>query len=159
MVDMQPDIMEWLIEGAAAPETAPMDTLDQWRTLQEVQRERWTAPIDRAIAGGFHSDRVAWAFAAGYHNAVRQLVPTLKETAVASLCVTEREGLHPRAINALLVPLPATGREERVWELRGEKTFVSRAAKAVPVIRLKKPTYLKSPIARRKKTIATNHIP
>jgi alkylation response protein AidB-like acyl-CoA dehydrogenase len=61
-------------------------------------------PLDLAILGGFAADRLGYAFASGYQAALRALVPDLPAGELASLCVTERGGGHPRAIEARLDP-------------------------------------------------------
>jgi alkylation response protein AidB-like acyl-CoA dehydrogenase len=58
--------------------------------------------MDRAIVGGFGSDRLAWAFASGYQAALHALFPGAPEDRIAALCVTEEEGNQPRAIRATL---------------------------------------------------------
>jgi acyl-CoA dehydrogenase len=62
------------------------------------------SPIDEAILGGFSADRLGYAFAAGYHAALRALAPDLPPTSVVSLCITEQGGGHPRAILTKLHP-------------------------------------------------------
>jgi alkylation response protein AidB-like acyl-CoA dehydrogenase len=65
-------------------------------------RARFGAPIDRALASGYAADRLGFAFAAGYEAALAALVPALPPDAVASFCVTEAGGNHPRAITTRL---------------------------------------------------------
>jgi alkylation response protein AidB-like acyl-CoA dehydrogenase len=69
--------------------------------------------IDRAIAGGAAAQTVAQAFLAGYHAALRALVPELPERNVC-LCATEEGGAHPRAIATTLVDGRITGRKKWV---------------------------------------------
>jgi acyl-CoA dehydrogenase len=95
------------------------------------------APLPRALWGGFHADRLGFAFFAGYWAALDQLmrhaaasqglpspfpVPRLAER--ICLAATERGGGHPRAI--------ATRLEERGGALlvTGEKTFATLASAA-----------------------------
>jgi hypothetical protein len=61
-------------------------------------------PIEEAILAGFSADRLGYAFAAGYHAALRALAPDLPATSIVSLCVTEEGGGHPRAILTKLHP-------------------------------------------------------
>ncbi len=51
--------------------------------------------VDRALAGGSAADRLGYAFASGYTEALRALVPGL--TGVAALCATEEGGNQPRS--------------------------------------------------------------
>jgi hypothetical protein len=82
-----------------------------------------TLPIERAVAGGFAADRLGYAFAAGYTEALRQLLPALGETR-AALAATEAGGVHPRAIQAHLTAAPAG------FTLSGDKTFVTLGPQA-----------------------------
>jgi hypothetical protein len=77
-----------------------------WRPGQVAICARRPSPIVAAIAGGFAADRLAWAFCSGYQAALRALVPDLPPDALASLCVTEAAGNHPRAIETTLLPDP-----------------------------------------------------
>lgn len=70
----------------------------------------------RALAGGRAADRPGWAFASGYAEALRRLVPSLGDRTVC-LAATEAGGAHPRAIATTL----AGGR------LDGVKRFVTLA--------------------------------
>ena len=83
--------------------------------------------VERALWGGFHADRLGFAFAAGYGSALRRLFAhagaALPEGKVC-LAVTESGGGHPRAINTTL-------REENgVFLVRGEKTFATLASRS-----------------------------
>lgn len=76
--------------------------------------------IDRAIASGFAADRLGWAFAAGYHHALRRLVPGLRTGDPVALAATEEGGGHPRAIVSTLRPADDGG-----FVLDGTKRFVT----------------------------------
>jgi alkylation response protein AidB-like acyl-CoA dehydrogenase len=78
------------------------DLVSYWSAHVARVREAERRPIDDAILGGFHADRVGYAFAAGYHAALRALVPSLPRDHVVSLCATEAGGAHPRAIETRL---------------------------------------------------------
>jgi acyl-CoA dehydrogenase len=95
---------EFLLQ--AAPVAEECASVDAWWPGQVVLCARHTRPIESAIAGGFAADRLAWAFCAGYQAALRALVPQLPADALASLCVTEAGGNHPRAIQTTLSPHP-----------------------------------------------------
>ncbi|MDP3277611.1 MAG: acyl-CoA dehydrogenase [Deltaproteobacteria bacterium] len=78
--------------------------------------------IGRALLGGLHADRVAFAFAAGYRAALCALVPSRVGPDVrATLCVTESGGNHPRAIETTL-----TETDEGLL-LQGQKAFCTLA--------------------------------
>lgn len=83
-------------------------------------------PVERAAAMGFLADRLGYAFAAGYQEALTQL---LADTALKvspqeplALCATELGGAHPRAIATRLT---AVDDAEQVFVLDGEKAFVT----------------------------------
>lgn len=83
--------------------------------------------VDRALWGGLRSDRLGYAFGAGYVSALRRLFAhagaALPEGDVC-LAVTESGGGHPRAIETTL-------REESgVFLVRGEKTFATLASRS-----------------------------
>lgn len=89
-----------------APTAVACASVDAWWPRQVALGARHSSPIGRAIAGGFAADRLAWAFCAGYQAALRALVPQLPADALASLCVSETAGNHPRAIQTTLLPHP-----------------------------------------------------
>lgn len=64
----------------------------------EPLRARFLVPVEHAVAQGFVADRVGAAFAAGYGAALLRMVPGLDRNGVASFCVTEEGGNHPRSI-------------------------------------------------------------
>ena len=103
MRDQGEDI-EFLLH--AAPAAAECASVDLWWPRQVALFARHPHPIASAIAGGYAADRVAWAFCAGYQAALRALVPQLPADTLASLCVTEAGGNHPRAIRTTLLPHP-----------------------------------------------------
>jgi hypothetical protein len=82
-------------------------------------------PVDAAILGGFHSEILASAFAAGYQAALCALVPSLPPDGITSLCVTERGGGHPRAIFTRLEK-----RASGTYTLTGEKCWATLSPEA-----------------------------
>src|SRR5689334_9694851 len=78
------------------------DGLDRFWAATRTDREKFTLPIDAAVAGGFSADRLAYAFASGYEAALHALVTQLDRPLVASFCVTEEAGNHPRAIQTVV---------------------------------------------------------
>jgi len=77
------------------------DSLADWWAATAAERDAYALPIDRAMVGGARADRVGFAFAAGYAEALRALVPGA--TGISALCATEEEGNQPRAIRTTLV--------------------------------------------------------
>lgn len=89
----------------AEPRVDAVETVEEWWP-------RWTAitqaaPIERAIAGGFAADRIAWAFASGYQAALQALLPDLPAGAMAAFCVTEEAGKRPRDIRTTITTTSA----------------------------------------------------
>ena len=104
--------------------TAPTSVPDQpsiddwWRAFTGVCGQ-WPAPVERAIAAGFAADRVAWAFCSGYQAALRALLPSLPDAAIAALCATEKDGNRPKAIQTRL------SRTDAGWRLSGHKKWTT----------------------------------
>ncbi|MDQ3337557.1 MAG: acyl-CoA dehydrogenase family protein [Myxococcota bacterium] len=83
---------------AATPPTVP--TVRAW--FEATAAARVGSTIDRALLGGAHADRLGFAFAAGYSEALRRLVPNLD--GITALCATEADGNQPGAIKTRLTP-------------------------------------------------------
>jgi alkylation response protein AidB-like acyl-CoA dehydrogenase len=101
------------------------DQLRTWWEATIAARAAWTTPVDRALAGGACADRLGFAFAAGYAEALHVLVPDLPPGSINALCATEDAGVHPRAIRTRLVAT-APGR----YELSGHKKWGTLATLA-----------------------------
>ena len=86
------------------PRVDPIASRAAWWTKHRAIARDAPTPIDAAILAGFAADRLGFAFGSGYQAALRALVPDLAEDRVASICVTERGGGHPRAIETRLDP-------------------------------------------------------
>ena len=110
---------------AAAP--APIPDLDTFWQRHRSAAAGLVLPIERAVAGGFAADRLGYAFAAGYTEALHQLLPALGQTR-AALAATEAGGVHPRAIAAQLSAAPGGSL------LSGDKTFVTLGTQATELL-------------------------
>jgi acyl-CoA dehydrogenase len=97
--------------------------IDAWWSLHQRVAAPFTTTVGRAFATGFAMDRVGYAFASGYTEALAHLVPTLAGQR-AALCATEKGGGHPRAMETRLEEV-----EDR-YRLVGEKSFVTLGAHA-----------------------------
>ncbi|APR87659.1 Acyl-CoA dehydrogenase [Minicystis rosea] len=86
-------------------DAAPIASREVWWDRHVKGARTAPRPFDEAVLGGFAADRVGYAFASGYQAALRSLVPDLPRDLPASICVTERGGGHPRAIETRLEPL------------------------------------------------------
>ena len=100
-------------------ESRPPDarTLADWWAATAEPRAAQGTTIDRALVGGALADRLGFAFASGYGEALRALVPGL--TGVTALCITEAGGNHPRAIETKLVAVDGG------YEVSGHKKWAT----------------------------------
>ncbi|MBK6689920.1 MAG: acyl-CoA dehydrogenase family protein [Deltaproteobacteria bacterium] len=101
------------------PPAQPFLDPAHWWASVGARRDPDAPSIDRAILAAVHADRIAWAFAVGYAEALIHLVPKLAPSTLAALAVTEAGGNHPRAIATTLT---LRGQE---WVLSGEKRWVT----------------------------------
>ena len=104
---------------AASVQASPCASVAEWWPRHREVMRAHARTIDQAIAGGFHADRVAWAFASAYQAALRALFPGLPEDRICALCVTEAEGNSPRAIRTTL------RRVDGGWRLDGAKRWTT----------------------------------
>ena len=113
------DLLRFLL--TAPLPTAPLESVEDWWPRHHGIAARFPVAVDMAFAGGFLSDRLAFAFASGYQAALRSLWPELPADRRAALCATEAGGGHPAAIQTRLVPGEGGG----PGRLTGEKLFVT----------------------------------
>lgn len=95
----------------------------------------FSTSLGRAAALGFLADRLGYAFAAGYQEALTQLLSgtlvDVQPQQPMALCATESLGAHPRSIATQLSVVSPTGAaEEETYRLDGEKTFVTLGEQA-----------------------------
>src|SRR4051812_48973971 len=84
---------------------SPLASTEEWWARHRAVASGAPDTIDQALLGGFAADRLGYAFASGYQAALRALVPELPVDRVAALCVTERNGAHPRSLEARLTAM------------------------------------------------------
>ena len=118
-------LLHRILEDSPLP--APVADLAAWWPRYTAAVQALTVPIERAVAAGFAADRLGYAFAAGYTEALHQLLPELGDTR-AALCATEIGGVHPRAMQTRLTT-SGTG-----FLLDGDKTFVTLATHAATLL-------------------------
>ncbi len=116
-------LLRFVLDPALVPPA--VDDLRAWWDVTAARRAAWTDPFDRAFASGACADRLGFAFAGGYAEALRVLVPELPPGSITALCATEEGGVHPRAIRTHLV---ATGPGR--YELSGRKKWATVASAA-----------------------------
>src|SRR5690242_10869360 len=107
------------------PGLVTLASTPEWWAHHRAVTAACTTRIDEAIVGGFHADRVAYAFASGYQAALHALVPDLPRENIASLCATEQGGAHPRNIRSSLAPGENGG-----FVLDGNKRWATLSADA-----------------------------
>lgn len=100
------------------PDARQLDGLDAWWEAHNGARQGFATSIAGAFAGGFVADRLGYAFASGYTEALSALVPSLRGVK-AALCATEKGSAHPRSIETTLEVV-----EDR-YRLEGIKSFVT----------------------------------
>ncbi len=113
----------WTHLMTASPYPAPVLDLATWWGRHREASASLSSSIERAVVGGFAADRPGYAFASGYHEALRHLVPSLGPRP-AALCATEEGGAHPRAIQAVLRP------DGDGWRLSGAKSWITLGMEA-----------------------------
>jgi acyl-CoA dehydrogenase len=99
--------MAALLDTLLTTSPAVASTAADWFAATAAARTAFPTTIERALVGGALADRVAFAFAAGYTEALRYLVPSLD--GIAALCASEADGNHPRAIKTRLDGTRLTG--------------------------------------------------
>lgn len=118
--------LPWLAHLTGAPPVAARaSSIEEYWAVHRGELSRWPAPVDGALAGGFAADRLGFAFAAGYHAALRALVPAIAPGTITALSATEEGGAHPRAIRSALSRAPEGG-----FVLSGAKRWSTLAAVA-----------------------------
>ena len=116
--------MDALLLGLLSETPPAVATLRAWWEATADQRTRWPHTIERALIGGALADRLGFAFASGYSEALRALAPTHAH-GITALCATEETGNHPRAIQTRLAPA-GPGR----YTLTGKKKWGTVASEA-----------------------------
>jgi alkylation response protein AidB-like acyl-CoA dehydrogenase len=108
------------------PPPLPSHSLDAFArgSLARLDEAGLSSTVDRAVAAGVLAPCVGFAFAGGYREALRSLVPAVPPGAFAALCATEEGGGHPRAIRTTLAP------EGDRMRLRGAKRWATAAGGA-----------------------------
>lgn len=118
-------IPDLLTRPATSGMAGPIAAFADWRSHCADLFQRWSTPVERAIAGGFESIDTGFAFAFGYQAALQQMAPGHIDQRPASFCVTEAGGNSPSAIQTRLTRITP---EQTL--LQGEKTFITNADQA-----------------------------
>ncbi|QRK08110.1 acyl-CoA dehydrogenase family protein [Archangium violaceum] len=112
------ELLRFLLTESPAP--VSLGSIEDWWTQHLRLASRFSLPVDVAFAGGFAADRLGYAFASGYHSALRSLFPALPFERRYALCVTEARGGHPSAMDTRL-----TGAGDGPLRLEGTKAFIT----------------------------------
>lgn len=112
------ELLRFLLTESPTP--VSLGSIGDWWTQHLRWASRFSLPVDVAFAGGFAADRLGYAFASGYHSALRSLIPALPREHRYALCVTEAQGGHPSAMNTRL-----TGSGDGPLRLEGTKAFIT----------------------------------
>lgn len=113
------EILRFLL--TTPPRPASLGSLEDWWRQHLGLASRFPVPVDLALAGGFLADRLGFAFASGYHAALRSLFPRMPAEHRAALCATEAGGAHPSAIQTRLSGASGEG----PLRLSGSKAFIT----------------------------------
>lgn len=120
-------IIEWLLsQKSPETETYGFSSMAAWNDFFSMNTGQWSEPADRAVAGGFISDRPSYAFLAGFQSGLRSLIPSLPDT-IVSFCISEENGSHPRNIKSTL---ERSNEDRGIWKLNGMKKFITCAPEA-----------------------------
>lgn len=113
------DVLRLLLGDPPLPSVLSDEAgIDGWWTIHQRVAAPYATTVGRAFVAGFAMDRIGYAFASGYTEALAHLVPSLAGQR-AALCATEKGGGHPRAMETRLEEV-----EDR-YRIVGEKSFVT----------------------------------
>ncbi|WNG38717.1 acyl-CoA dehydrogenase [Archangium violaceum] len=112
------ELLRFLLTESPVPTT--LGSIEDWWRQHLRLASRFSLLVDVAFTGGFAADRLGYAFASGYHSALRSLLPALPRDRRYALCVTEAQGGHPSAMNTRL-----TGAGDGPQRLEGSKAFIT----------------------------------
>ncbi|HYH95089.1 acyl-CoA dehydrogenase family protein [Hyalangium sp.] len=113
------EILRFLL--TTPPQPGALQSLEDWWRQHLGLASRFPVTVDLALAGGFLADRLGFAFASGYHAALRSLFTGMPPDHRAALCATEAGGAHPSAIQTRL----SGGDGGGPLRLSGSKGFVT----------------------------------
>lgn len=106
-----------ILRALLAAQPPAVTSLTAWWEETAALRGAFGTTVERALVGGALGDRLGFAFASGYSEALRALVPGLD--GIAALCITEAGGNHPKAIETTLVAVDGG------YEVTGHKKWAT----------------------------------
>jgi acyl-CoA dehydrogenase len=110
------ETLERLLDNPSSPQ---YNTFSDWKAGYYAISNNHQSPWERAIVAGYQANCVGFAFISGYQSALQALVPGLPKGQLSALCITEKDGNHPRAIQSILTA------DVDSYELTGSKSFVT----------------------------------
>ena len=120
-------LINWLLKTDPKVDS---HTIKTWKSELSRIGHEWDQPYQRAVVGGFLSERLAFTFLSGYRAALQEMVPELSADRQPAFCVTEEGGNRPRNIQSKLTPVSDREGESKQWVLTGSKTFITAAEEA-----------------------------
>ncbi len=130
MKECKENIFEWLLSHGNGSGAVTYHNFTEWKRVYFKNADKWETAADRAIAGGYAADCVAYAFWAGLQAGIRSLFKNLPEGCAAAFCVTEADGNRPRNIKSTIRKSGNASGTETQWLLNGEKHYISGALEA-----------------------------
>ncbi len=119
-------IIDWLLSHHENCERNEFRDFIHFKQIYHQESSEWDIPIDRAVLGGFISDRLSYSFWAG----IQSLFPELPVDSIVSFCVTEESGNHSKNIMTRLIENGSNSNGEKIWRLNGKKKFITSALEA-----------------------------
>ena len=115
-------LLSHLLSAPVRPQA--IDSVESWWASHRQATAGVQPTVHRAVLGGFVADRLGYAFASGYREALCLAIPDVGDDRLC-LCATEKGGAHPRAIASALTPAG-----DGSWRLSGRKEYASLGAHA-----------------------------
>jgi len=98
-------------------------SISKWFSSFISATKHHASTLEQAALGGRLSKNMGFTFAAGYQSAIQSLFQPKKHQ-LTSLCISEQQGNHPRAIQSALT------KHGQIWHLDGSKSFITGASEA-----------------------------
>jgi len=123
-------VIDWLLSNREYCGAKEFQDFTDFKQDFHSASQDWTDPIDRAVIGGFISDRLSFSFWAGLQAGIQSLFPELPVDSVVSFCITEESGSHPRDIKTSLGEAGRNEDGDALFKLNGEKKFITSACES-----------------------------
>lgn len=104
-----------------------MPDLQVWMRRHEGAVQGWETPLERAAIGALQADRLGYAFASGYREALRALLPEVGDARLG-FCATEEGPAAPRHMRTRLTERSVE--QGGGWVLDGHKRWTTMGSLA-----------------------------